>query len=48
MLLAVTQHLEADELVDVPGRERRLVEPDAELLHLDRGDIDHGWVLAHF
>jgi hypothetical protein len=42
VLLAVAQHLEADELVDVLGRERRLVEPHAELLHLNGGDIDHG------
>ena len=34
------QDLEADQLVDVIGRERRLVELHAELLHPDCGDAD--------
>src|SRR5688572_9174256 len=40
-LLAVAQHLEADELVDVTGGEGGLVELDSELLHLDGGDVNH-------
>ena len=40
--LAIAEDLEANELVDVAGTERCLVELDAELLHADRGDADHG------
>ena len=40
-LLAVAQHLEADELVDVTGGQGGLVELDSELLHPNRGDVDH-------
>src|SRR5262249_45367866 len=34
---AVAQHLESDQLVDVAGGQRRLVELDPELLHPDSG-----------
>ena len=40
-LLAVAQHLEAHELVDVLGRERSLIELHAKLLHPERGDANH-------
>src|SRR5688500_7878572 len=40
-LLAVAQHFEPDELVDVTGSEGGLVELDSELLHLDGGDVNH-------
>ena len=39
--VAVAQHLESDKLVDVTGRQRSLVELHAELLHPNRGDVDH-------
>jgi len=38
---AVAEHLEAYELVDVTGTERRLIELHAELLHPDSSDVDH-------
>ena len=38
---AVVQHLEANELVDVAGSQRGLVEVDPELLHPDRSHVDH-------
>ena len=41
-LLGVTEDLEADELVDVLGRQRGLIELHAELLHSNRRDVDHG------
>ena len=40
--VAVAEHLEADQLVDVAGGQGRLVELDPELLHADRGNVDHG------
>ena len=40
-LLAVAEHLEPDQLVDVAGAQGGLVELHAELLHPDRGDADH-------
>ena len=40
-LLAVAQDLEAHELVDVTCRQGGLVELDSELLHPNRGDVDH-------
>ena len=40
-LLAVAQDLEAHELVDVTCGQGGLVELDSELLHLNRGDVDH-------
>ena len=40
-VLAVVQDFEANELVDVAGRQRSLVELHAELLHSNRGDVDH-------
>jgi hypothetical protein len=40
-LLAVTQDLETDELVDVISSEGRLVEQHPELLHPDGGNADH-------
>ena len=42
VLLAVRQHLEPHEFVDVDGRQGGLVELDSELLHADGGNIDHG------
>jgi len=39
--IAVIENLKPDELVDVTGRERRLVELHAELLHADRGNVNH-------
>ena len=41
-LLAVAEDLEPDELVDVAGGERGLVELHPELLHPNGGDADHG------
>ena len=40
--VAVAEHLEADKLVDVAGGQGRLVELDPELLHPNRGNVDHG------
>ena len=40
-LLAVTEHLEPDQLVDVAGGQGGLVELHPELLHPDGGDADH-------
>ena len=42
--VAVAEDLEPDELVDVTGGERSLVELHAELLHPDGGNVDHGEV----
>jgi len=39
--VAVIEHLEADQLIDVTGGQRSLVELHAELLHPNRGDVDH-------
>ena len=39
--LAVVQDLEADQLVDVAGGQRGLIELHAELLHPDGGDVNH-------
>jgi hypothetical protein len=39
--IAVTQHLETNELIDILGRESGLVELHAKLLHPDRSDADH-------
>ena len=44
-LLAVAEHLEPDQLVDVAGAQGGLVELHAELLHPNRGDANHRlWV----
>ena len=40
-LLAVAEHLEPDELVDIAGGEGGLVELHAELLHPYGGNVDH-------
>ena len=40
-VLAVAQDLEPHQLVDVTGGQRSLVELHAELLHPNRGDVDH-------
>src|SRR5882672_3943942 len=40
-IFAVAEDLEADKLIYVAGRERSLVELHPELLHPDRGNIDH-------
>src|SRR5262249_15619965 len=39
--VAVTEHLEANELVYVTGRQGSLVELHPKLLHPNRGNIDH-------
>ncbi len=41
-LFGVAQDLETDELVDVAGRQRRLVERHAKLVHPDGSNVDHG------
>ena len=40
-LLAVAQHFEPHQLVDITGGQGGLVELDPELLHPDGGDVDH-------
>ena len=40
-LVLVAQHFESDELVDIAGRQRGLIELHAELLHPDSGYADH-------
>ena len=40
-LLAVTEDFESDELIDVTGAQRGLVELHTELLHPDCGDANH-------
>ena len=39
--LAVVEHFEADQLVDVARGQRGLIELHAELLHANGGDVDH-------
>ena len=40
-LVLVTQHFESDELVDITGGKRGLIELHAELLHPNSGYADH-------
>jgi hypothetical protein len=40
-LVAVPQHLETHELINIVGRQRCLIELHAELVHADCGNIHH-------
>ena len=41
-LLAVAEHLEANQLIDIMRGQRCLIELHAELFHANRSDGDHG------
>src|SRR5581483_1919818 len=45
-LIAITQNLESNELVDVTGRQGSLVELHPKLLHADGGNVNHRSISA--